>query len=76
MVLFLVIYLGQLYVSDYAADIPMEDISAALEKVDNVADLPAQVPMDSDVSISWMRIPQPTVIFARQLLPWLWKRFL
>ena len=42
MVLFLVIYLGQLYVSDYAADIPMEDISAALEKVDNVADLPAQ----------------------------------
>lgn len=42
MVLFLVIYLGQLYVSDYAADIPMEDISTALEKVDNVADLPAQ----------------------------------
>ena len=39
MVIFLVVYLGRLYVSDYAADVSMDKISAALEKVSGVTDL-------------------------------------
>lgn len=39
MVIFLVIYLGRLYVSDYAADVSMDKISAALEQVSGVTDL-------------------------------------
>ena len=39
MVIFLIVYLGRLYVSDYAADISMEKISAALEQIDGVTDL-------------------------------------
>ena len=39
MVIFLVVYLGCLYVSDYAADISMDKISAALEQVSGVTDL-------------------------------------
>lgn len=39
MVIFLVVYLGRLYVSDYAADISMDKISAALEQVSGVTDL-------------------------------------
>ena len=38
-VIFLVVYLGRLYVSDYAADISMDKISAALEQVSGVTDL-------------------------------------
>ena len=33
MVIFLVVYLGRLYVSDYAADVSMDKISASLEQV-------------------------------------------
>lgn len=39
MVIFLVVYLGRLYVSDYAADVSMNKISAALEQVSGVTDL-------------------------------------
>lgn len=39
MVLFLVIYLGRLYVSDYAADISMDQIASSLETDDAVAAL-------------------------------------
>ena len=39
MVIFLVVYLGRLYVSDYAADISMDKISASLEQVSGVTDL-------------------------------------
>ena len=39
MVIFLVVYLGRLYVSDYAADVSMDKISAALEQVPGVTDL-------------------------------------
>ena len=39
MVIFLVGYLGRLYVSDYAADVSMDKISAALEQVSGVTDL-------------------------------------
>ena len=39
MVNFLVVYLGRLYVSDYAADVSMDKISAALEQVSGVTDL-------------------------------------
>lgn len=39
MVIFLVLYLGRLYVSDYAADVSMDKISAALEQVSGVTDL-------------------------------------
>ena len=39
MVIFLVVYLGLLYVSDYAADVSMDKISAALEQVSGVTDL-------------------------------------
>ena len=39
MVIFLVIYLGRLYVSDYAADVSMDKISAALEQISGVTDL-------------------------------------
>ena len=39
MVIFLVVYLGRLYVSDYAADVAMDKISAALEQVSGVTDL-------------------------------------
>lgn len=39
MVIFLVVYLGCLYVSDYAADVSMDKISAALEQVSGVTDL-------------------------------------
>lgn len=39
MVIFLVVYLGRLYVSDYAADASMDKISAALEQVSGVTDL-------------------------------------
>ena len=39
MVIFLVVYLGRLYVSDYAADVFMDKISAALEQVSGVTDL-------------------------------------
>lgn len=39
MVIFLVVYLGRLYVSDYAADVSMYKISAALEQVSGVTDL-------------------------------------
>lgn len=39
MVIFLVAYLGCLYVSDYAADVSMDKISAALEQVSGVTDL-------------------------------------
>lgn len=39
MVIFLVVYLGCLYVSDYAADVSMNKISAALEQVSGVTDL-------------------------------------
>lgn len=39
MVIFLVDYLGCLYVSDYAADVSMDKISAALEQVSGVTDL-------------------------------------
>lgn len=39
MVIFLVVYLGRLYVSDYAADMSMDKISAALEQVSGVTDL-------------------------------------
>ena len=38
-VIFLVVYLGRLYVSDYAADVSMDKISAALEQVSGVTDL-------------------------------------
>lgn len=39
MVIFLVVYLRRLYVSDYAADVSMDKISAALEQVSGVTDL-------------------------------------
>ena len=39
MVIVLVVYLGCLYVSDYAADVSMDKISAALEQVSGVTDL-------------------------------------
>ena len=39
MVIFLVVSLGRLYVSDYAADVSMDKISAALEQVSGVTDL-------------------------------------
>ena len=39
MVIFLVVYLGRLYVCDYAADVSMDKISAALEQVSGVTDL-------------------------------------
>lgn len=39
MVIFLVVYLGRLYVSDYAADVSMDKISVALEQVSGVTDL-------------------------------------
>ena len=39
LVIFLVVYLGRLYVSDYAADVSMDKISAALEQVSGVTDL-------------------------------------
>ena len=39
MVIFLVVYLGRLCVSDYAADVSMDKISAALEQVSGVTDL-------------------------------------
>ena len=39
MVIFLFVYLGRLYVSDYAADVSMDKISAALEQVSGVTDL-------------------------------------
>ena len=39
MVIFLVVYLGRLYVSDYAADVSMDKISAALEQFSGVTDL-------------------------------------
>ena len=39
MVIFLVVYLGRLYVSDYAAYVSMDKISAALEQVSGVTDL-------------------------------------
>ena len=39
MVIFLVVYQGRLYVSDYAADVSMDKISAALEQVSGVTDL-------------------------------------
>lgn len=39
MVIFLVVYLGRLYVSDYATDVSMDKISAALEQVSGVTDL-------------------------------------
>ena len=39
MVIFLVVYLGRLYVSDYAADVSMDKISAALEQVSGATDL-------------------------------------
>lgn len=39
MVIFLVVYLGRLYVSDYAADVSMDKISAAFEQVSGVTDL-------------------------------------
>ena len=39
MVIFLVVYLGRLYVSDYAADVSTDKISAALEQVSGVTDL-------------------------------------
>lgn len=39
MVIFLVVYLGRLYVSDYAADVSMDKISAALEQISGVTDL-------------------------------------
>ena len=39
MVIFLVVYLGCLYVSYYAADVSMDKISAALEQVSGVTDL-------------------------------------
>lgn len=39
MVIFLVVYLGRLYVSVYAADVSMDKISAALEQVSGVTDL-------------------------------------
>ena len=39
MVIFLVVYLGRLYVSDYAADVSMDKISASLEQVSGVTDL-------------------------------------
>lgn len=39
MVIFLVVYLGRLYVSDYAADVSMDKISAALEQVSGLTDL-------------------------------------
>ena len=39
MVIFLVVYLGRPYVSDYAADVSMDKISAALEQVSGVTDL-------------------------------------
>lgn len=39
MVIFLVVYLGCLYVSDYAADVSIDKISAALEQVSGVTDL-------------------------------------
>ena len=39
MVIVLVVYLGRLYVSDYAADVSMDKISAALEQVSGVTDL-------------------------------------
>ena len=39
MVIFLVVYLGRLSVSDYAADVSMDKISAALEQVSGVTDL-------------------------------------
>ena len=39
MVIFLVVYLGRLYVSDYAVDVSMDKISAALEQVSGVTDL-------------------------------------
>ena len=39
MVIFLVVYLGRRYVSDYAADVSMDKISAALEQVSGVTDL-------------------------------------
>ena len=39
MVIFLDVYLGRLYVSDYAADISMDKISASLEQVSGVTDL-------------------------------------
>lgn len=48
MVIFLVVYLGRLYVSDYAADVSMDKISAALEQVSGVTDL-------SDPGVSGLR---------------------
>ena len=39
MVIFLVVYLGRLYVSDYAADVSMDKISASLEQVSGLTDL-------------------------------------
>lgn len=39
MVIFLVVYLGRLYVSDYAVDVSMDKISASLEQVSGVTDL-------------------------------------
>ena len=39
MVIFLVVYLGRLYVSDYAAHVSMDKISAALEQISGVTDL-------------------------------------
>ena len=42
MVLFLVVYLARLYVSDYAADVSVDKISAALEQVENVTTLDEQ----------------------------------
>ena len=42
MVLFLVIYLGHLYVSDYAADVSMDQIASALEKEESVTQLPEE----------------------------------
>ena len=39
MVIFLVVYLGRLYVSYYAADVSMDKISASLEQVSGVTDL-------------------------------------
>lgn len=42
MLLFLVVYLARLYVSDYAADVSVDKISAALEQVENVTTLDEQ----------------------------------
>ena len=39
MVIFLVVYLGRLYVSDYAPDISTDQLSASLEQVSGVPDL-------------------------------------